>query len=58
MASVFAKLNFVEKFNKLGPTKTSDEIKEVRIFYLTGSLTNSWGDFWPIRALYFLFQIR
>jgi len=33
MASVFAKLNFVEKFNKLGPTKTSDEIKEVKHFY-------------------------
>jgi len=29
MASVFAKLNFVEKLNKLGPKKGADEIKEV-----------------------------
>ena len=29
MASVFQKLNFVEKLNKLGPKKGADEIKEV-----------------------------
>ena len=29
MASVFAKLNFVEKFNKLGEKKATEEVKEV-----------------------------
>ena len=32
MASVFAKLNFVDKLTKLGPgAKASDEIKEVKL---------------------------
>ena len=34
MASVFAKLNFVEKLNKLGPKKGADEIKEVIWMFL------------------------